>query len=66
MALWGGAINAQHTLSGDSLIVIRDEAISVSRYFMQDTGYVFNSCHNLPAEIAPEKVMALYQAAQEV
>jgi hypothetical protein len=31
----------------------------------QDSGYVFCNIHNILAEIAPEKVIAMYRAAAE-
>ncbi len=63
IALWGGGVNSQHTLSTGSVEAVRKEAAEVVRYMSQDGGYVLCNIHNILAEIEPEKVMALYEAA---
>ena len=63
IALWGGSVDAQHTLPLGSVEEVRKEAAEVVRYLSQDGGYVLCNIHNILAEIAPEKVLALYQAA---
>lgn len=63
IALWGGGVNAQHTLPLGSVDDVRREAAEVSAYMGRDGGYIFCNIHNLVAEITPEKMLALYQAA---
>jgi uroporphyrinogen decarboxylase len=63
IALWGGGINSQVTLPLGSLEAVRQETSTVTQYLQQDGGYVFCNIHNVLAEIAPEKVIAMYQAA---
>jgi uroporphyrinogen decarboxylase len=64
--LWGGAVNAQATLPLGTVEDIRKEALEVIRCFAEDGGYVFNSIHNILAEIPAEKIVALYQTADQV
>ncbi len=66
IALWGGGVNAQHTLPNGTLEDVRSEADQVTRYMMQDGGYVFCNIHNLLAEIAPDKIIAMYRAAAAI
>jgi uroporphyrinogen decarboxylase len=63
IAFWGGGINSQVTLPLGSVEDVRQEAAEVTRIMQQDGGYVFCNIHNILAEIAPEKVIAMYEAA---
>jgi uroporphyrinogen decarboxylase len=64
LALWGGGVNAQATLPLGSVEDVRRETADVVEYLRQDGGYVFCNIHNILAEIAPEKVIAMYRAAE--
>ena len=64
VALWGGGVNAQATLPLGTVEDIRREVSEVTTYLAQDGGYVFCNIHNILAEITPEKVIAMYQAAR--
>lgn len=63
LALWGGGVNAQATLPLGTVDDVRRETAAATHYLGQDGGYVFCNIHNILAEIAPEKVIAMYQAA---
>lgn len=63
IAFWGGGINSQVTLPLGSVEDVRLEAADVARTMQQDGGYVYCNIHNILAEIAPEKVIAMYEAA---
>ena len=63
IALWGGGVNAQATLPLGSVEDVRREVSEVTTYLQKDGGYVFCNIHNILAEIPPEKVIAMYQAA---
>jgi len=64
IALWGGGVNSQVTLPLGSVEDVRRETAEVTGYLKQDGGYVFCNIHNILAEIPPEKVIAMYQAAR--
>ena len=64
IALWGGGVNAQVTLPLGTIEEIEKEVKEVVAYMNKDSGYVFNSIHNILAEIPPEKVIAMYKAAE--
>ena len=40
------------------------ETAEVVEYMKQDSGYVFCNIHNILAEIDPQKVIAMYEAAE--
>ncbi len=63
VAFWGGGVNSQGTLPLGSVEDVRRETAEVTSYMKQDGGYVFCNIHNILAEIAPEKVIAMYEAA---
>lgn len=66
LTLWGGGVNAQHTLALGTVQEVVQEVKEVVTYLSQDGGYVFCNIHNLLAEVPPEKVIAIYRAAAEV
>jgi len=63
ITLWGGGVDSQHTLPLGTVDQVRRQAAEVTAYMKQDGGFVFCNIHNLVAEIAPEKIIAMYQAA---
>jgi uroporphyrinogen decarboxylase len=66
MAFWGGGVNAQHTLPLGTLEQIEAEVRKTVPVLAQDSGYVFANIHNLLAEIAPEKIRAIYRTAAAI
>lgn len=65
IALWGGGVNSQVTLPLGTIEDVEREVKEVVSYLAQDGGYVFCGIHNILAEIAPEKVIAMYRAAEK-
>jgi len=63
ISLWGGGINSQSTLPMGTLEDVRAEVREVTRCLGDGAGYVFNGTHNITAEIASEKIIALYNSA---
>lgn len=66
LALWGGGVNTQATLPLGSVEDVGREVHEVVSCLAQDSGYVFCAIHNILAEIAPEKVVAMYRTAGAV
>lgn len=64
ISLWGGGVDSQHTLPLGTVEDVRRQAAEVTAYMKQDGGFVFCNVHNLVAEIAPEKIIAMYRAAE--
>ncbi len=65
LTLWGGGVNAQGTLLLGTVEDVYAEAREVTQYMAQDGGFVFCNIHNILAEAPPEKVIALYRAAED-
>ena len=65
ISLWGGGVNAQHTLPLGTMQDIQKEVDEIVQYLKQDGGYVFNSIHNILAEIEPEKIIRMYKTANQ-
>ncbi|GAG19382.1 unnamed protein product, partial [marine sediment metagenome] len=65
LAFWGGAIDAQHVLSTASPETVREHVRRSVETWKPGGGYVFNNVHNIQAEVPPENVVALFDAAYE-
>lgn len=63
LALWGGGVDSQHTLPRGAIAEIQHEVARNVAVLGQGSGYVFANIHNLLADIPPEKIVALYRAA---
>jgi uroporphyrinogen decarboxylase len=64
LALWGGGVNSQATLPLGTVADVEAEVHRNVQVLKQDGGYVFCNIHNILAEIAPEKVIAMYRSAE--
>jgi len=65
LSFWGGAIDAQHVLPHASPEEVREHVRRNLAAFKPGGGYVFNNVHNIQADVPPENVLAMYDAAWE-
>jgi uroporphyrinogen decarboxylase len=65
LSFWGGAIDAQHILPHASPGEVREHVRRNLAAFKPGGGYVFNNVHNIQADVPPENVLAMYDAAWE-
>lgn len=65
LAFWGGGIDPQHVLPFSTPEEIRRHVRTNMEVFKVGGGYVFNNVHNIQAEVPPENVVALFDAAYE-
>jgi len=63
LAFWGGGIDSQHVLPRATPKEVREHVRRNLAAFKPGGGYVFNSVHNIQADVPPENVVALYEAA---
>ncbi|MCL2379984.1 MAG: methyltransferase [Treponema sp.] len=63
IVFWGGAANMQATVPYGTLDEIKKETGTLTEIFMKDGGFIFNPVHNIQANIAPEKIAAIYDVA---
>jgi uroporphyrinogen decarboxylase len=62
-SFWGGGVDSQHTLPNGSLEDVRTSVAAIVDCFAEGGGYVFNSIHNLLAEVPAEKIIEMYRVA---
>ena len=65
LVFWGGGANTQVTCYYGTVEEIQAEVKKLIQIFSRKNGYVFNQVHNLQANVPPEKILAIYDAAQE-
>ena len=65
LSFWGGGIDTQHVLPVASPNEVREAVRRNVEAFMPGGGYVFNSVHNIQADVPPENVLAMFDAAFE-
>lgn len=65
IVFWGGGIDSQHILPWESPEVIKAHVKKNIEIFKPGGGYVFNNVHNIQANILPENIIALYEAAYD-
>lgn len=65
MVFWGGAIDPQHVLPTAEPETVRAHVRRNMATWKPAGGYVFNNVHNLQADVPPENILALYDAAYE-
>jgi hypothetical protein len=61
---WGGAVDAQHTLSFGTPQEVREETAHNVAVFSRGGGYVCNNVHNIQATVPTENLMALFDAVR--
>jgi len=65
LTFWGGAIDTQHVLPQATPLEVREHVRRNVAAFKPGGGYVFNNVHNIQADVPPENVLALFDAAIE-
>lgn len=66
VTFWGGGINTQTTLPFGKPDDVRREVHELCDIFGRDGGFVFNSVHNIQANVPVENVVALMETIKEI
>jgi uroporphyrinogen decarboxylase len=66
IVFWGGGCDTQHVLHSSSTEGVAREVKRRLSDFSRARGYVFCAVHNIQANVPPENVVALYDAAREI
>jgi len=66
LVFWGGGCDTQHVLPCGSPEEVKREVRKNSEIFMKGGGFVFNQVHNILADVPPENIIAMFEAANEI
>jgi uroporphyrinogen decarboxylase len=65
LTFWGGGIDPQHVLPFATPDQIREHVQENMEIFKAGGGYIFNNVHNIQAEVPPENIVSLFEAAYD-
>jgi hypothetical protein len=65
IVFWGGGIDTQKTLPYSTPAGIREEVLRLCDIFSRDGGFVFNTVHNIQANVPVENIVAMIDAVKE-
>ncbi len=65
ITFWGGGIDTQQVLPFGSPQQVRDEVKRRIDDLAPDGGFVFNTVHNIQADVPPENILAMWETLQK-
>jgi len=65
LVFWGGGIDTQKTLPYSSPAQVREEVLRLCDIFAKDGGFVFNTVHNIQANVPVCNIVAMVDAIKE-
>ena len=65
LVFWGGGIDTQRVLPYEKPEVVKAETLKLIEIFNKDGGFVFNTVHNIQANVPTENVVAMIEAVNE-
>ena len=65
LVFWGGGIDTQQTLPFGTKEEVREQVLKTCEIFSKDGGFVFNTIHNIQANVPVENVIAMLDAVHE-
>ena len=65
VVFWGGGVDTQKTLAFGTPEEVRAEVLERCEVFGRDGGFVFNSVHNIQANVPVANVVAMFEAVKE-
>ena len=65
LVFWGGGIDTQKTLPYSTSEQVREEVLRLCDIFAKDGGFVFNTVHNIQANVPVENIVAMVDAIKE-
>ena len=66
ITFWGGGIDTQNTLPFGTPAQVRDEVFRLCDIFGKDGGFVYNTVHNIQANVPVENIVAMVEALKEI
>ena len=65
ITFWGGGCDTQRILPYSAPQEVRDEVKKRIDDLAPDGGFIFNTVHNIQADVPPENIMAMWETLQE-
>jgi uroporphyrinogen-III decarboxylase len=65
LTFWGGGVDTQKTLPYKTPGQVREEVLQLCDIFAKDGGFVFNTVHNIQADVPVENIVAMIDALHE-
>ena len=65
LVFWGGGVDTQKMLPFGKPEEVREQVLRTCEIFSKDGGFVFNTVHNIQANVPVENVVAMLEAIQE-
>jgi uroporphyrinogen decarboxylase len=65
MVFWGGGCDTREVLSRGTPAEVADNVRVNIEAFKQGGGFIFQQVHNILADVPPENIMAMFDAAQK-
>jgi uroporphyrinogen-III decarboxylase len=65
LVFWGGGIDTQKMLSFGTPAEVRKQVLENCEIFAKDGGFVFNTVHNIQANVPAENLIAMMEAIRE-
>jgi len=65
LVFWGGGVDTQKTLPYSTPEQVREEVLRLCDIFAKDGGFVFNTVHNIQANVPVENIVAMVDAIRE-
>lgn len=65
IVFWGGGVDTQHVLPSGSIQEVSDEVKKNIEALAPGGGFVFNTVHNIQAEVPPQNIMAMINTLRE-
>ena len=65
LVFWGGGCDTQRVLGNATPEEVREHVKERLRIFSPGGGYVFNQVHNIQANVPPENILAMFDAAHD-
>ena len=65
LTFWGGGVDTQNTLPFGTAAAVREEVLGRCEIFSKDGGFIFNSIHNVQANVPLENIVAMLEAVKE-
>ncbi len=66
ITFWGGGVDTQHTFAFGTPQEVRDQVKRQCEILNENGGFVFNTIHNIQANVPFENVLAMLEALQEL